>query len=51
MPFPRCKGNLYDSGTRVPFVMRWGKGIQANREVKDFISLADVGPTLLELWV
>ncbi|MEM9325273.1 MAG: sulfatase [Bacteroidota bacterium] len=49
MPFPRCKGNLYDSGVRVPFAVRWGKEIAAGRKVDDFISFADIGPTLLEL--
>src|SRR5690606_12981875 len=24
MPFPRCKANVYDSGARVPLVVRWG---------------------------
>ena len=47
MPFPRCKGNVYDSGTRVPFSMM-GPGIQGNRQVKDLISLTDVAPTFLE---
>ena len=28
MPFPRCKGNLYDSGVRVPLAMCWGNKIQ-----------------------
>lgn len=49
MPFPRCKGNLYDSGTRVPFALRWGKSVKTGREIDDFISFADVAPTLLEL--
>lgn len=49
MPFPRCKGNLYDSGSRVPFAVRWGGGIKAGRKVDDFVSLTDVAPTLLEL--
>ena len=48
MPFPRCKGNLYDSGTRVPFAVRWGKQVAANRRVEDFISFADIAPTLLQ---
>jgi arylsulfatase A-like enzyme len=48
MPFPRCKGNLYDSGVRVPFVVCWPKGIVPGREVHDFISFADIAPTLLE---
>ncbi len=49
MPFPRCKANLYDSGVRVPFALRWGKSVKAGREVEDFISFADLAPTLLEL--
>ncbi len=49
MPFPRCKGNLYDSGTRVPFAVRWGAEVPAGRRVEDFISFADVAPTLLEV--
>ncbi|MDD7985449.1 sulfatase [Lentisphaera marina] len=49
MPFPRCKGNLYDSGVRVPFAVRWGKNLKQGIENRDFISLADVAPTLLEL--
>lgn len=49
MPFPRCKGNLYDSGVRVPFAVRWSDGIRPGRVIEDFVSFADVAPTLLEL--
>jgi N-sulfoglucosamine sulfohydrolase len=49
MPFPRCKGNLYDCGTRVPFAVRWPKGMKAGREIEDFVSFADIAPSLLEL--
>ncbi len=49
MPFPRCKSNLYDSGMRVPFAVRWGKKIVAGRKIDDFVSMVDVAPTLLEL--
>ncbi len=49
MPFPRCKGNLYDSGVRVPFAVRWGTEVKAARKADDFISFADIAPTLLEL--
>ncbi|GAA3584912.1 sulfatase [Snuella lapsa] len=49
MPFPRCKSNLYDSGVRVPFAVRWGKQITPLRKVNDFISFADIAPTLLEI--
>lgn len=48
MPFPRCKGNLYDSGTRVPFAVRWGDRITPGRVVDDFVSLTDIAPTLLD---
>ena len=48
MPFPRCKGNLYDSGTRVPLAISWGANINGNRKVNDFVSLVDLAPTFLE---
>ncbi|AWW00281.1 sulfatase family protein [Arcticibacterium luteifluviistationis] len=48
MPFPRGKGNLYDSGVRVPFAVRWGNEIKAGRAVDDYVSFADIAPTLLE---
>ena len=47
MPFPRCKGNLYNWGARVPLAIRWGKRIPAGRALTDFISLTDLAPTLL----
>ena len=49
MPFPRCKGNLYDSGVRVPFAIRWGREIKNGRRLTDYISFADLAPTLLEI--
>ncbi|MEM7394838.1 MAG: sulfatase, partial [Verrucomicrobiota bacterium] len=45
MPFPRCKSNNYDSGARVPLVMRWPKKIKAGTVVNDFVSLVDLAPT------
>lgn len=48
MPFPRAKATLYDSGTRVPLAIRWGKKIPSGRRVTDFISLTDLAPTILE---
>jgi len=48
-PFPRSKGNLYDWGSRVPLAVRWGKKIQPNRKVTDFVSLTDIAPTLLNI--
>lgn len=50
MPFPRCKANLYDPGTRMPLAMRWGSGIShPGRIIDDFISMTDMAPTFLEL--
>jgi len=48
MPFPRCKGNLYDWGARVPLAIRWGDKVKPNRRVTDFTSLTDIAPTVLE---
>lgn len=48
MPFPRCKGNLYDMGTRMPLAIRWGNGIKRPRRIVDFVSLTDLAPTFLE---
>ena len=49
IPFPRCKSNLYDSGTRVPLAIRWGTGIRyKGRKIEDFVSLTDMAPTFLE---
>ncbi len=48
MPFPRAKATLYDTGTRVPLVMCWGKQVKAGRSVSDFVSLCDLAPTFLE---
>ncbi|MEM6279422.1 MAG: sulfatase, partial [Verrucomicrobiota bacterium] len=46
---PRGKTNCYDLATRVPMIVRWPAGIPAGRVVEDFVSVTDVGPTLLEL--
>ncbi|MDZ7723221.1 MAG: sulfatase-like hydrolase/transferase [candidate division KSB1 bacterium] len=48
MPFPRCKANLYDYGTRVPLAFRWGDRIKSGRKVADFASFTDFAPTFLE---
>ncbi len=49
MPFPRHKCNLYDSGTHVCLAVRWGDKIKGGRRVTDFVSLADLAPTFLDL--
>jgi arylsulfatase A-like enzyme len=49
LPFPRCKSNLYDTGVRVPLVVRWPGFVPGGRTTDDFVSLTDIAPTLLEL--
>ncbi len=50
MPFPRGKGNLYDSGTRVPLAIKWPRGInKPGRKIDDFVSTTDIAPTLLAI--
>lgn len=46
---PRGKTNCYDLSVRAPLIARWPAGIKAGRRVEDFVSLVDVGPTLLEV--
>ena len=46
---PRGKTNCYDLATRVPIIVRWPAGIPAGRRVEDFVSVTDLGPTLLDL--
>ena len=47
-PFPRCKANLYDGGTRQPLAIRWPARIKAGQVCDDFINLMDLAPTFLE---
>jgi arylsulfatase A-like enzyme len=47
-PFPRCKANLYDGGTRQPLAVRWPAKCQAGQVCDDFINLMDFAPTCLE---
>ena len=46
--FPHGKCNLYDFGSSVPLVLRWG-GAKGGRVVDDLVSLTDLAPTFLEL--
>ncbi len=49
MPFPYVKGQIHEDGFRLPFVVRWGKGIKPGRVVEDFVNVRDIAPTFLEL--
>ena len=46
-PFPRCKGHLYDRGSRAPLAIRWGNKVKPGRRVSDFVSFTDLAPTFL----
>jgi arylsulfatase A-like enzyme len=46
---PRGLANCYDSGSRVPLAIRWGKNLSAGRKVEAFVNVGDLGPTFLEL--
>ncbi len=46
---PRGKTNCYDLATRVPLMVRWPERIPFGRRIEDFVSIMDIGPTLLEL--
>lgn len=47
-PFPRCKANLYDGGTRQPLVVRWPAAAKSGSVFHDFVNLMDLAPTFLE---
>jgi arylsulfatase A-like enzyme len=46
---PRGLANCYDSGSRVPLAIRWGKKIAIGSKLDQFVNVADLGPTFLEL--
>ncbi|MDR0335757.1 MAG: sulfatase [Planctomycetaceae bacterium] len=47
--FPRGKCNLYNFGTEVSLLVRWGDKIKGGRTVDDFINMMDIAPTFLEI--
>lgn len=48
MPFPRCKSNVYDCGTRVPLALRWGAKVEPGQVLDGFVSTTDLAPTFLK---
>lgn len=46
--WPRCKWTLYDSGLRVPCIVRWPGRVPAGKVTDTLLSLVDVLPTLLD---
>lgn len=49
MPFPRVKGQIYESGYHLPLAIRWGSTIRGGRVIEDFINTRDFAPTFLEM--
>ena len=49
VPFPRCKANLYDGGTRQPLAVRWPGKVRSGQVRHEFINLMDLAPTLARL--
>ena len=50
MPFPRSKGQAYEVSNHVPLAIMWKGGIMTiGRTVSDYVSFADVAPTIIEL--
>ncbi len=47
MPFPRAKGSCYDSGVRVPMIVRWPGKTLAGRVCDSLVSTVDISPSLL----
>jgi arylsulfatase A-like enzyme len=48
MPFPRCKANLHDSGSRMPLAIRWTAKAKGGRRSDAFVAHYDLAPTFLE---
>jgi len=45
--FNGAKGNVYEGGIRVPMIMRWPDGFNANQQIDHMIHACDWFPTLL----
>jgi len=50
MPFPRCKGTLYDTGIQTPLIFFWKDKIKpAGVHSNGLVSIIDLAPTLLDV--
>lgn len=49
MPFPRVKGQTYEFSNHVPLAVMWPRRIVKGRTVDDYVSFADIAPTLVEV--
>jgi N-sulfoglucosamine sulfohydrolase len=48
-PLPRQKREVYDSGLKVPLIVRFPNQAHASTVIEDLVSLIDFGPTMLSL--
>jgi hypothetical protein len=46
---PRAKRTPYDSGIRIPLIVRWPRQIEPGSVSEQLVSLIDLGPTVLSL--
>jgi N-sulfoglucosamine sulfohydrolase len=50
MPFPRCKGGVYEASNHVPLAIMWTKGVaQPGRTIDDYVSFIDLAPTFIQV--
>lgn len=47
--WPFGKWNLYDTGTRVPTIVRWGKHVRPGTRTSAMVSWVDILPTLVDV--
>lgn len=47
-PFPRVKGQMYESDLRLPLSITWASGTKGGRHIDDIVSFIDFAPTFLE---
>jgi len=48
-PFPRHKRAIYNSGTRVPFIIKPPKGVKIDINPNQLLSFIDLAPTILSI--
>ncbi len=49
IPFPRAKVSCYDSGIKIPLLIKWPGKIKGGIVSESLVSLVDIAPTLLSL--
>lgn len=47
--FPRAKGSIYESGTRIPMIVNYPKAFSKGKVEKGMVSTIDILPTMLEV--